>query len=141
MVYLDTSVVVAMMTAEKTAADIFAWYGSLTQAPVSSDWLITEFSSALSIKIQTGQLSQELAARAQAVFAEFSHNGVHLLGLGRHIYDKAAHLIKSDPFGLRAGDALHMAVAVEAGATEMATLDRRLAQSAAHNGLALVQFV
>lgn len=140
MVYLDTSVVVAMITSEKTAADIMAWYRSLTEAPVSSDWLITEFASALCIKVQTGQMTKALAERAHAVFEYFSHDGVRLLGLSRGLYQTAAQLIRTDPVGLRAGDALHLALALEVGATELATLDRRQAQSAAHHGLALVDF-
>lgn len=49
-------------------------------------------------------------------------------------------MIKLHQQGLRAGDALHLAVALELGANIMATLDSTLAVNAEHEGLALIGF-
>ena len=50
MVYVDTSVIVALLTVEPSTEAVTAWFSELEEPLVSSDWLVTEFSSALSIE-------------------------------------------------------------------------------------------
>ncbi|MDB5839840.1 MAG: VapC toxin family domain ribonuclease, partial [Herminiimonas sp.] len=64
--------------------------------------------------------------------------GLRLIAVSRHAFEQGAHLIRSMD-GLRAGDALHLSVALEAGVTEFATLDRLLGEKAAHAGLTLTK--
>lgn len=59
--YLDTSLVVAALTNETETRRMQAWLGE--QEPsrlVISDWVITEFSAALSMKLRAGQFEAEL---------------------------------------------------------------------------------
>ena len=53
MIYVDTSVIVALLTVEPGTQDVTAWYAGLRDTPACSDWLLTEFSSALSIKLRS----------------------------------------------------------------------------------------
>ncbi|MGI8578476.1 MAG: type II toxin-antitoxin system VapC family toxin [Nocardioidaceae bacterium] len=56
MLYLDTSVLVAAFTPESVTHAVQAWLGAQDPAELAiSDWLATEFSSALSIKTRSGQ--------------------------------------------------------------------------------------
>ena len=68
MIYVDTSVIVTLLTAEPKTQDVIAWYSALGESPTSSDWLLTEFASAVSIKLCTTQISE---ADAKQVCEEF----------------------------------------------------------------------
>jgi hypothetical protein len=66
MLYLDTSLFVAALINEQETAHIQGWLSGRDPDELAvSDWIATEFSSALSIKVRTGQT--ELAHRADAL--------------------------------------------------------------------------
>lgn len=140
MIYVDTSVIVALLTVEPKTQDVTAWYAELRDAPISSDWLLTEFSSAISIKRRTGQLSEANAKRVRMEFDLLAAGGLRLAPVSRSAYSQAAKMVKPHQHGLRAGDSLHLAVALELGATHMATLDGMLAENAKRKGLVLIRF-
>jgi len=140
MIYVDTSVIVALLTVEPKTPDVAAWYARLRDAPISSDWLLTEFSSAISIKRRTGQLSEANAKRVRKEFDLLAAGGLRLAPVSRSAYSQAAKMVKPHQHGLRAGDSLHLAVALELGASHMATLDGMLAENAKRQGLALIGF-
>lgn len=140
MIYVDTSVIVALLTVEPKTQDVTAWYAALRDAPISSDWLLTEFSSAISIKLRTGQLSEASAKRVHKEFDLLTAGGLRLASVSRNAYSQAAKMIKPHRHALHAGDSLHLAVALELGASHMATLDRTLAGTAKRSGLKLIEF-
>lgn len=101
------------------------------QAPeelVISDWVTTEISSALSIKLRTGQLQPVHRARALAMFTRLSADSFLLLPVAAPQFRAAARIADQHMLGLRAGDALHLAVCADHGAT-LCTLDRRLSEA------------
>jgi len=58
MLYLDTSVLVSTLTNEADTSMVQTWLSCQNVRDlVISDWLVTEFSSALSVQMRTGQLS------------------------------------------------------------------------------------
>jgi predicted nucleic acid-binding protein len=140
MVYLDTSVAVALFVPEAKTAAITDWIAATDDTLVSSDWILAEFASALSIKERRGDLS---AAAAQAVWDEFDAfcgTGLQLAAVGRAAFETAAHLARDASNGLRAGDSLHLSMALELGATRIATTDGVLASNARKRGLETVGF-
>ena len=139
MLYVDTSVVVALLTAEPKTPHVTAWYASLQGTPICADWLLTEFSSAISIKLRTGQLSETHAKRVHKEFDSFATGGLRLVPATRASFRHAAEMVKQHQFSLRAGDALHLAVALEMGASHMATLDETLAKNAKRKGLVVTR--
>ncbi len=73
MLYLDTSLFVAALTNEPRTAEMQEWLvAQPLEQLVISDWVITEFSGALSLKVRTGQLGPAHRADALAVFTSLT---------------------------------------------------------------------
>ena len=138
MVYVDTSVIVALLTVEPKTQDVMDWYAGLRDTPFCADWLLTEFSSAISIKLRARQLTEIHAKRVHKEFDLLAAGGIRLVSVSRAAFKQAADMVKQHRHGLRDGDSLHLAVALELGVSHMATLDRTLAKNAKRKGLKLI---
>jgi len=124
--YLDTSVVVAALTNEAGTARSLAWLEDQDSESLAiSEWVRTEFSSALSIKLRTGQIEAAHRAEAAARFAHMIAESFVMLPITVTHFRVAARFADQHALGLRAGDAMHLAICSDHGAT-LCTLDRRL---------------
>lgn len=130
MLYVDTSVLVALCTNEEKTADVVNWYADCTEELASAAWCVTEFASAMGLKQRTGQLTQEQAQTAWMQFERICANDLQLLPVEATTFHKAAVLTMDASAGLRAGDSLHLACAMQAKAQGMVTLDAVLAKNA-----------
>ena len=130
MLYVDTSVLVALCTNEAKTADAAKWYGDCAEELTSAAWCVTEFASALGLKQRTGQLTEPQAQAAWVKFERMCANDLNLLPVEPMTFHKAAMLTMDAAAGLRAGDALHLACAMEAKVAGMVTLDSVLAKNA-----------
>ena len=129
MLYLDTSLIVAGLSNETMTSRVQDWLADQDPAELLiSDWTVTEMSSAMAIKLRTGQITLEQRAAALAMFNRLVAESFTLLNVTAGQFRTAARFVDQHTLGLRAGDALHLAIASEHGAT-VHTLDQRLAEA------------
>jgi hypothetical protein len=94
----------------------------------------TEFSSALSIKLRTGQIEAGHRADALAMFTRLATDSFAILPVSSLQFRTTARFADQHALSLRAGDALHLAICADHGAT-LCTLDRRLGEAASALGV------
>ncbi len=133
--YLDTSVLVAAFTNEARTDSIQTWLGEQKPETLAiSEWVATEFSAALSIKLRTRQIAEHHRADALAMFTRLTADSFMILPIQASQFRTAARFADQYALGLRAGDALHLAIAADHGAI-LCTLDERLAKAGSAAGV------
>lgn len=135
MPYLDTSLLVAAFTPERRTAEAQRWLAK--QKPedlVISDWTITEFSAALSMKVRSRQLDPESRSDALAMFTRLARETFSVLPVAREDFKEASRLADLHASGLRAGDALHLGVVANHG-ERLLSLDRVQVEVAVATGI------
>ncbi|WP_041604952.1 type II toxin-antitoxin system VapC family toxin [Tistrella mobilis] len=138
MYYLDTSILVSGLTRETATERVILWLENYqSQGLWISRWTITEFASALSLKIRTAQISPSTGEDVESTFATMLDDGISVLQIAAEDFLKAARYARHHALGLRAGDALHLAVASRHDLV-MCTLDRRMAAAGRALGMAVI---
>jgi hypothetical protein len=138
-IYVDTSVLVGALTKEPATDAAQRWLFSQKPGDLAlSEWTVAEVSAALSVKLRTGLLRRRDRATALTEFDLLSKRYFRLLEITGADFLRAARLCDRAESGLRAGDALHLAMAIE-HAARLATLDRRLAAAAEAAGVLVLR--
>ncbi len=127
--YVDTSVIVAAITPEPHTDAAHAWLSSVEPASlVLSGWVFAEVQSALCRKVRMGRMSAEHRALAHSQFTRMVADSFTIVTVEERHFGRAAYFAEHHESGLRAGDALHLAISSERGLT-LCTLDRTLAEA------------
>lgn len=129
--YLDTSVLVSALTAEKFAGRMRQWLADHEDFFISP-WVHTEFASTLSRKHRAGELDEKGRAVAQSGFEQLQKRSIDTLPVESKHFASAAVLCEADA-GLRSSDALHLAVARDNGLT-LVSRDARFVAAARLTG-------
>lgn len=140
MIYVDTGVLVALCVHERMTAAVSSWYASVRDELISGAWCVTEFASALGIKRRSGQMSEDQSAFAWRSFERMCASDLQLTPIEPPVFHHAAVLTLDASTGLRAGDALHLATALDCKAKTIATLDTVLAANSKKKKIRLVDF-
>ncbi|MEQ1538525.1 MAG: type II toxin-antitoxin system VapC family toxin [Sphingorhabdus sp.] len=135
MFYLDTSFAVSAFSVEPRTTDCQLWLADNVGADLLiSDWVKTEFSSALSLKIRTKDVSVEQRAEILTRWHNAAANNFIAVDIVAGHFETAARMTDNHQLSLRAGDALHIAIAQSVGA-KLVTLDKRMAAAALELGV------
>ena len=114
-VYIDTSVLVAALTDERETSRMQDWLGAQTPEDLFiSNWVVTEFSSAQTIKLRTRQIIVTDRANSLAMFTRLCADSIGVLPVTSQNFRTAARF--SDQYAL----------------------DRRLAEAGPQVGLATI---
>jgi predicted nucleic acid-binding protein len=138
MIYIDTSALVPVFIREPKSDAVIGWLESSGERLAVSEWSLVEFASATAIKVRTGQVAPNLAKQATARVREFAQKHCTVAIPGREEFRRAAELAGDDTLKLRAGDALHLAIAASLSAQGILCLDDAVIESAKSLGMNVV---
>lgn len=138
MIYVDTSALVPVFIREPKSEAVIEWIGSSGERLAISEWSLVEFASAAAIKVRTGQTVGSLAKQATARLHEFVQKHCTVAVPGREEFRRAAELAADDALKLRAGDALHLAIAASLSVHGILCLDDTMIESAKSLGMKVV---
>lgn len=127
--YLDTSVIVALLTADthqhRAEAAVTGW----TDEVAFSDWGAVEFASAIARRMRTRAISEAAARIAFGTFDAWADAGPAAVVVEPPDFDHAGMFLRRLDLTLRGGDAIHIAVCMRLGAGLM-TLDELMQRAA-----------
>lgn len=133
--YVDTCVLLSLFFRDSGTAAALAWLEARGSDRVTtSHWSLTEFVSAAGIMARRGELSTELHREGIARCRRFCAARLTLETPEAADFERAGIWLENFPSGLRAGDALHLAVCARLG-TSLCTADAVMADAAAVLGL------
>ena len=134
--YYDTSFLVPLFIREATTPRIEAFMTQIgTRALAISQVARIEFSSVLGRDVRMGFLQAADARDLAATFDSFVQNSFEILLPAVEDYDLARDYLARHETGLRAADALHLAVARNRGAEAIYSLDKTLLKAGKRLGL------
>jgi predicted nucleic acid-binding protein len=135
-IYFDTSFLAALILPEATSAKVATFVRNLPAANQTvSHWGRVEFSSVLARKVRTGELDAEGAVRADARFEDMMGELFAVILPAADDFGLAKHYLGRLETGLRAGDALHLAIARNRGAEAIYSLDKVMIKAGKMLGL------
>jgi len=136
--YLDTSALVPLVIQEPASLALEGWFDRSAREGedfVISDWCLTEFASVIGIKLRSRHLDAPKAQRARALMKSIAQDVFRIVPPRGADFTRAAEYLDQTSLGLRAGDALHLAIAVGAEAGPVVTLDKTMLRAARRLGL------
>ena len=139
MIYFDTSALVPVFIREPKSDAVIAWLESSGERLAISEWSLVEFASAAAKKVRTGQTAANVAKQAMARVHEFAQRHCTVAVPGREEFRRAAELAADEALKLRAGDALHLAIAASLSAHSIFCLDDAMIQSAKSLGMNILE--
>jgi predicted nucleic acid-binding protein len=129
--YFDTSFLAPLILEEATSGKVEAFVAKLPAGELCvSHWTRTEFASLLSREVRMGGLMEDSALAAMDQFDSMVGESFQVLAPGVADFDLATRYIKHFATKLRAGDALHLAIAFNHGTQTLYTLDEGLLAAA-----------
>jgi hypothetical protein len=136
MLYFDTSFLVPLILPEATSDKVTKFIRALPAEQLTvSHWTRVEFSSLLAREVRMGGLDGQAAHAADAQFESIVAESFVVLLPDADDFDLARKLLGNRASGLRAGDALHLAIAKNRRAAAIYSLDKTLLKAGKLLGL------
>lgn len=135
--YLDTSVIVALLTIDPLTARADEFIVRMREPLLVSDLAAAEFASAIARRVRTREISADQARSDLSDFDLWSFRSAQLIEVDASDVATATAFLRRLDLALLAPDAIHIAAARRLDAT-LVTFDRQMADSARAIGTALV---
>jgi predicted nucleic acid-binding protein len=134
--YFDTSFLVPLILPEATSKKIETFMGGLAVEKLTvSHWARVEFSSLLAREVRMDRLAAEDAVEADARFEGLLQQSFLILLPNADDFTLAKEFLGNHQSGLRAGDALHLAVASNHRVEAVYSLDKTMIKAGNKLGL------
>ena len=134
--YFDTSFLVPLILPEATSEPIAGFFENLPADDLAvSHWTRVEFASLLAREVRMGHLDTAAAHEAGSRFEMMVEESFVVLLPNRDDFDRARDWLDHFETGLRAGDALHLAIARNHGADAIYSLDKLMIAAGKKLGL------
>ena len=131
MLYFDTSFLAPLILEESTSTKVEAFLARLPAGEFYvSHWTRIEFASLIAREVRMGGLAEPDALLAIGQFDELVTESFQVLAPAVADYELAKRTLQHFATKLRAGDALHLAIASNRGAKTLYTLDVGLLNAA-----------
>lgn len=124
--YFDTSFLAPLILEEATSSRVERFIAGLTGDLAVSHWTRVEFSSLLAREVRVRGLEPQTAGEADAQFEALVRESFLVLLPGADDFALAKAYLGNYATGLRAGDALHLAIARNIGAEVVYSLDNTM---------------
>ncbi|MEX2300899.1 MAG: type II toxin-antitoxin system VapC family toxin [Bryobacterales bacterium] len=135
--YLDSAYIAKYYVNEPGAAAVRKLIAGAS-ALCSSSWALVEVTCVFHRHVREGSLTLAQGRELSDIFRRHVESDIwNLIPVSGSLLRRTSTLIRGVPAGisLRAGDAIHVASALETGETELWTNDRHLLAAAAHFGI------
>ena len=127
MIYFDTSFIAPLFIAEPASESVEAYVLRLEPEELATSvWAQVELASLVSRKVRMGEFSESEGQSVRRELDRVLGESFDLLLPGAADFADAARYLGIRNTGLRAGDALHLAIAANRGARKILTLDEGL---------------
>ncbi|MBF0093332.1 MAG: type II toxin-antitoxin system VapC family toxin [Alphaproteobacteria bacterium] len=134
--YFDTSFLVPLILPEATSDKITKFLVDLSAEDLAvSHWTRVEFSSLLAREVRMGGLSAEAAREADVRFEAMVEESFAVILPNGDDFNLAKEYLGNYESGLRAGDALHLAIAKNHRAEAIYSLDKTLLKAGKNIGI------
>ena len=125
--YFDTSFLTPLIRQEKTSSRVARFVAELTTGDLAiSRWTGVEVASLLARDVRMGVITGDEARKADALFEDIVRASFAVVSPGGSDYALARRYLHNYQTGLRAGDALHLAIAGNHGAEIIYSLDKSM---------------
>jgi uncharacterized protein len=125
--YFDTSFLAPLIVPEATSDKIAAFIRRLHAEELTvSHWTRVEFSSLIAREVRMGELDVRAAVRADDRFESMVEESFSVILPSADDFGLANRYLRQFETGLRAGDALHLAIARNHRAAVIYSLDKKL---------------
>ncbi|WP_395711479.1 type II toxin-antitoxin system VapC family toxin [Reyranella sp.] len=134
--YFDTSFLTPLVRKERTSAQIARFVAGLPTGHLAiSRWTEVEFASLLARDVRMGAMNAAEARATETLFEEVVTQSLIVWLPEAEDYDLAKRYLRRHETGLRAGDALHLAIAANHDARAIHSLDKTMIKAGRLLGL------
>jgi predicted nucleic acid-binding protein len=136
MIYFDTSFLVPLVVPEPTSDDVITFMQGLDEAQFAiSHWVQVEFSSMIARSVRMRRIESRTARLMNAKFADRVGGFFNVLLPSGDDFNLARDYVMRFETGLKAGDALHLAIASNRNAQAIYSLDDTVIKAGTKLGL------